>query len=414
MPRQLPWKSSGGGGSRTQTVKPAVRTTKTKTTAIPDDIDDDFFNGTVFASSSKDKGKSRAKVDSDSDDLLPEAETSTTRTTKSKTTEQKERAPSSSPPPLAKYAPPRDESMRKGVSKFDLRDDEWMMVEDEFLETAKLFTRHLHIAEYDRLKESIEAKKKEAEVARPVVAGAKRSVDDEMKEQARVQESRQKKAIRDVFTSQGTSNEDDRALYCSKPSKAPSLTAKPRPPSNDSQETDSDDLDAPRPAKPKAPSPTTETAARSLPATRPRPAYLPTLKPGTETFIKPALPATITSARPRARPSRMTPFDMLDEYNPPIFDTRTPPAMTTRDRRSQSISSSRSSPQTSHATTTRSVKQRPSIDPLDDDRESAKGTGGVSKEVADRIAKRKAERAKEGIGKKKKATNVDDIPTFLF
>jgi len=32
------------------------------------------------------------------------------------------------------------------------QDDKWVMVEDEFLETAKLFTRHLHHAEYQRLK----------------------------------------------------------------------------------------------------------------------------------------------------------------------------------------------------------------------------------------------------------------------
>jgi len=31
-------------------------------------------------------------------------------------------------------------------------DDKWIMVEDEFLETAKQFTRHLHHAEYQRLK----------------------------------------------------------------------------------------------------------------------------------------------------------------------------------------------------------------------------------------------------------------------
>lgn len=35
-------------------------------------------------------------------------------------------------------------------------DDQYIMVEDEFLHTAQLFTRHLHQAEYDRIREQIE------------------------------------------------------------------------------------------------------------------------------------------------------------------------------------------------------------------------------------------------------------------
>jgi hypothetical protein len=37
-------------------------------------------------------------------------------------------------------------------------DDAWVMVEDEFLSTAKLFTQHLHHAEYQRLKKLVRAK----------------------------------------------------------------------------------------------------------------------------------------------------------------------------------------------------------------------------------------------------------------
>lgn len=415
MPRQLPWKSGGGWGSRTQTIKSSVSKTTSKTTTIPDDVDDDFFDGTVFASSSKVKGKGKAKVASDSDDLLPEAGTSTPHNTKSKFAEQKERAPSSSPPLLADYAAPHDEPMRKGVSKFDLRDDEWIMVEDEFLETAKLFTRHLHIAEYDRLKASIEEKKREAEVARPVVEGAKRSVDGKMKERARVQENRQKKAIRDVFASQNDSSEDDRASYRKKPSQGPSTTSKPLPTTRVFQETDSDDLDAPRPPKPGACPPTTTTAAAPLPATRQRPAYLQTSEPATEYFVKPTVPATKASARSRARPSRMTPLDMLDEYTTPTFDTRAPPMASSLNKPcSQSTSSSHTSPRTSQSTSIRAVKPRRSIDLLDD-LGSIKDTGGISKDVADRIAKRKAERAKSNDGKEKRRNiGADDIPTFLF
>ncbi|KAF2632102.1 hypothetical protein BU25DRAFT_406619 [Macroventuria anomochaeta] len=384
-------------------------------------MNDDFLDGTVLASTSK--GKSKAKVTSDSDDSLPEppAEPSTQRTKRSRNGVTKDRAPSSSPPPpLADYALPYSEPMRKGISEFDLRDDEWMMVEDEFLETAKLFTRHLHIAEYDRLKESIEAKKKEAEIARPVIAGSKRSVEGAMKERAKVQDSKQKKAIRDVFASQGDSIEDDTASYWPRSSKT--LAAMPQPATNGSQDTDSDDLDAPHPPKSKAPAPTSSSTASSLRVTRPLPASPYVSKPLASSFAKPALPAPTVPARSRARPSRMTPFDMLDEYTPPTFDTSTPPAAAPHERqtfisskpRSQSTSSSLSSPQTSQITTTKAIKPRRSLDLLDD-WASSKDNGGISREVADRIAKRKAERAEEGEGKeKRKATNLDDIPTFLF
>nr|POF16289.1 hypothetical protein CFP56_23807 [Quercus suber] len=54
------------------------------------------------------------------------------------------RTPSTSPPP----APPEVEFMQEG---FDA-DDIWMMVEDEFYATAQKFTRHIHRAEYDRLR----------------------------------------------------------------------------------------------------------------------------------------------------------------------------------------------------------------------------------------------------------------------
>lgn len=419
MPRQLPWKRNGGGGSRTQTVKPPSRLQKP--TRIVDDIDDDFFAGTVLANDSDGKGKARAVSDSGNSLLDLPTSPSTPRTKRTNTSKLERRAPLSSSPPLADYALPHSEPMRKGVSKFDLRDDEWMMVEDEFLETAKLFTRHLHIAEYDKLKESIEAKKKEAEAARPVVAGAKRSVEGMMKERAKVQENKQKKAIRDVFASQGDLSEDERASYRSRSSKHPAAGAKSQSTVNKPGDTDSDDLDAPRPPKPKASAPVFEPAPRSQPAAR------QISKPAPSSFAKPALPST-TAARPRARASRMKPFDMLDEYAPPKLDEK-PAQFTTSLRetlrssaskpRSQSTSFNHFSPQASQATETRSIRPRRSVDLLDDwgssNHGGGAGAGGVSKEVADRIAKRKADRGKESDGTvKRRATKLDDIPTFLF
>ena len=55
------------------------------------------------------------------------------------------RAASSSPPPSQ---PPQQSPLRPGLN----RDDIYIMVEDEFLATAQSFTRHLHHAEYQRLK----------------------------------------------------------------------------------------------------------------------------------------------------------------------------------------------------------------------------------------------------------------------
>ncbi|KXL46458.1 hypothetical protein M433DRAFT_215660 [Acidomyces richmondensis BFW] len=63
------------------------------------------------------------------------------------------RTPSSSPPPAPAH-PPDIEFMRPGFAA----DDVWMMVEDEFLSTAQTFTRHIHEAEYARLKKVARAR----------------------------------------------------------------------------------------------------------------------------------------------------------------------------------------------------------------------------------------------------------------
>ncbi|OAK98565.1 hypothetical protein IQ06DRAFT_224785 [Phaeosphaeriaceae sp. SRC1lsM3a] len=199
MPRQLPWLNKGSG-SRTQTKQPA----KAKAgTAAPSDIDDDFFDGTVLAGASKGKGKA-VQVDEESDKESPIL---TSTGSGSRDGVRKVRAPSSSPPPIADHVQPEVEEMRKGISKFELRDDEWMMVEDEFLETAKLFTRHMRLAEYQDLKEQIEAKKREqVQAPRQTVAGGKLSAEKSMKKKAEVQEKRQRKALQDVFALQDDDN----------------------------------------------------------------------------------------------------------------------------------------------------------------------------------------------------------------
>lgn len=410
MPRQLPWK--GGGGNRTQTTKPPVR--PSRPTRIPDDFDDDLFEGAALASVSN-RVRDKARATSGSDNSLPEAynEASTPRSKRSRTKEPKERPTSSSPPALADYASPHFEPMRKGVSKFDLRDDEWMMVEDEFLETAKLFTKHLHIAEYDRLKETIEAKKKEVALARPVVAGAERSAEGALRAKAKAQEIRQKQAIRDVFASQGDFSEDDVSSDRRRLNKPASTTVQPRLSSKVPSDTDSDDLDALHLPKAK-PAATASASKPTAPIAKPNAQsnLPPVSNPAASSFARPALPPASKPSRPRPNASRMTPFDMLDEYTAPSPSSA-------RSRSSPQAAKPRAqptpSPRTSHPTTPNPPQPRRCPD-ITDDWSPVPSSSTTSKEALARMAKRKAERAKGTAeqGEKRASAQLDDMPTFLF
>ncbi|KAH9865853.1 hypothetical protein J1614_009440 [Plenodomus biglobosus] len=422
MPRQLPW-TSKAGSSRTQ-----VKAPPRKKSRIVSDIDDGFFEGNVLASTKK--GKERA-VDSDDDlsDLAVEPKTPRTNHLR-RAHRSADRAPSSSPPPIADVEP-TIELMHKGVSKFDLRDDEWMMVEDEFLETAKLFTRHLHIAEYERLKKTIEAKKKQVgnEIPRPVVPGAKLSFESAMKEKAKMQEKKQREAIRDVFASE---NEDGDDLFTTRPS----LTNVHSRMSSDSN-SDGEDLDAiklpPRRALPSkrvtapiarppimgpqvTPSisrPTSTSISTSTATTTTNHSHMTTSTPS---FKKPAPPQTL--AKPRARPARTTPFDMLDDYIP----KKAPVSSKAESTASTQVSPAPKTPApvsfsgaSTAGRTPMSTRTIESIETNDWGTRRPSASPGTSNHVTDRLAKRKAERKKNATEEqKRKAVKLDDIPTFLF
>ena len=417
MPRQLPWVKKGGGNG-TQ-VKPATarQAAKSRVSFI---IDDEFFDGTVLAS---DKGKGRTTRESDDD--LPDlpAEPSTPRTkTRTKDALLKRREESSSPPPIGDLEQPSVECMHKGISKFDLRDDEWMMVEDEFLETAKLFTRYLHMAEYEKLKKTIEEKKRQAEIARPVVADAKLSATAVMKEKAKAQEQKQTRAIRDVFASQNNEDEEyreaevqntssNRATSSFLASRNPPTPGLKQPPNRcEAQDSDSEDLDALRPStkstsKPTA-TPTSTRAQISSTSVEHTPASptLPKTNLTNPTFIKPAQPSSATKSRSRI--SRATPFDMLDDWVPkkshPLPKSSPEgPAQPPAPRRTST--SSTTSPSNGRSAST-SVDTRVSKD---------SGDANVTKETTNRMAKRKADR-KEEKEKTRKDAKLDEIPTFLF
>lgn len=416
MPRQLPWAKKGGGNQAQVRPATARQAGKSRVSSI---IDDEFFDGTVLAS---DKGKGRA---TELDDDLPNlpAEPSTPRTkTRTKDAFRKRREESSSPPPIGDIEQPSVERMHKGISMFDLRDDEWMMVEDEFLETAKLFTRHLHMAEYEKLKKTIEEKKKQAEIARPVVADAKLSATAVMKEKARIQEKKQTRAIRDVFASQNNVDEEDReaemqntnsnrATSSFMASQNPPTSGLKQPPNRyEAQDSDSEDLDALRPLTIPVSKPTvTPTPARAqiISTSVERSPATPILtktnlaKP---TFVKPAQPSSATKSRSRI--NRATPFDMLDDWVPkkthslPRSSPEEPAQPPVARRTSTSSTTSSSAGRTSRASVDTTV-------PKDLD------TANVGKETTNRIAKRKADR-KEEKEKTRKDAKLDEIPTFLF
>lgn len=292
--------------------------------------------------------------------------------------------------------------MHKAVDKFNLHDDEWMMVEDELLSTAKLFTRHLHLAEYERLKRNIQ---KDKNVIRPVIPNTKPSQEGQIRQRAEAHAKAQKKALRDVFGSTG-----DRVLFPPKQAvttKAPNPIPKARtkarpsllgiasreiqsakhittapmgPSSNLSGGSDSDDLDVPRGASKDS------------------------KHPGS--FTKPTLPSR--SQRSSSRPIRKTPFDYLDESE------SGPKRLTSPTKALQSSTDASISEPLQFSSGEPNIFQSKKssfniLDELDIPKRESE-----SKKQGDRLAKRKSERDKDTEWEKRKSVKLDDIPTFLF
>ncbi|KAK4241982.1 hypothetical protein C8A03DRAFT_29876 [Achaetomium macrosporum] len=113
------------------------------------------------------------------------------------------RSPSTSPPP----EPPKEEFMVEGID----HDDKYRMVEDEFLAVAGEFTRHLHAAEYQRLKGL--AKSQNAET----IQNISRPVTDEMTDLVKRRHaaldtaSKQRKGIASALGKRAKSEEEDSA-----------------------------------------------------------------------------------------------------------------------------------------------------------------------------------------------------------
>ena len=114
MPRTLPWLVDAARRKESKKPKSSSPAPKRQRDSSPEDLVDSDLNAIG--------------------DVTP----------KRKQKRRPNRTPSTSPPP----APPDVEYMREGY----MADDIYMMVEDEFLSTAKMFTQHIHHAEYVRLK----------------------------------------------------------------------------------------------------------------------------------------------------------------------------------------------------------------------------------------------------------------------
>lgn len=282
--------------------------------------------------------------------------------------------------------------MRKGVGKFDLRDDEWYMVEDEFLQTAELFTRHLHLREYERLKEIVQYKK---DIVRPVVASAKPSEERQIQIQTEKKTKTQKAALEDVFGSSGKGNIDD---YLGAPKRATipkdNHTKQRKPEISDSDSEDLDNL--PKPTVPKR-------STSDAPFVKPAPPSKP------RTPAPPPVPTPDKSPRKR----RQSTFSFDDySHDPPSSPPAAPPTSNTR-------LTSPQKPRVQFSQTAETSKvpasSRParSINSLFDDDDLPRGNP-ISKEQTERLARRQVEREKKKKEEKKKSIGLDDIPTFLF
>lgn len=103
-----------------------------------------------------------------------------------------ERTPSTSPPPQ----PPTEEFMRPGLSA----DDIYVMVEDEFHTVAQTFTKHLHHAEYIRLRNAAKARNASTinDISRPVDSITTMREETRKKKEVEAREVKMKAAIEGI------------------------------------------------------------------------------------------------------------------------------------------------------------------------------------------------------------------------
>lgn len=190
MPRKLPWLAETP--EKKNTAKQPARSSsstapKRKRASSPDDL-----------------------VDSDLNAL--------NATPKRREKKRTDRSPSTSPPP----APPDVEYMQEGYNA----DDIYMMVEDEFLSTAKLYTQHIHHAEYVRLKKLARSRGADVlqSISRPVDGRTEQSNGLKMK----LESERRAKKIKDGMSGLGEEDESSEDEYMHDPQLAGLMTREER------------------------------------------------------------------------------------------------------------------------------------------------------------------------------------------
>lgn len=330
--------------------------------------------------------------------------------------------------------------MLTSVDKFDLRDDEWMMVEDELLQTAKLFTQHLHLAEYETLKTKIE-EQKNIVTPRPVVAGAKLSAEGQMKVKAKEQIFEQRKAMKKVLSAQDHSSDTEpppssplpppppprfasSKLVSSVPPRTTKSWNSTRPLPNfktvstsNKDGSDSDDLDVP--SKPT----TTKSRPTGQNIRHPPPLDQAAEKPS-EVLKKPATPD-----HTRNKPSRGQRRNLWDDWDELTFDSKTSPPKPFFSTTPQRVRSPSKAPRTSSTprasspgkpmhtpTPTRTGHGFPTSikgsknSPLDVEVDETPSKLASIIGAQGRPERRKVDRKKE----KTDDSKFDDIPTFLF
>ena len=97
--------------------------------------------------------------------------------------------------------------MRDGFA----HDDIYIMVEDEFLSTARLFTSHLHHAEYVRLKNAAKARANTASISRPTDSITAMRAETKKKKEAEFRAGKNKAALDEMMGKArgGISHSDD-------------------------------------------------------------------------------------------------------------------------------------------------------------------------------------------------------------
>ena len=187
MPRTLPWLTEASS-NKTANSSSAARS-KRKRAKTPDLDDLDVAN-------------------SDLDDLNTTGVSSPARRERQQqqqapSRKRGNRTPSTSPPP----GPPDVEYMREGYSQ----DDVWMMVEDEFLATAKLYTAHIHHAEYQRLKKLAKSRgdRTLSSIARQTDLMTEQSNSTRLRQEAQEKDKLIKDGMRKIDASYVSESEDD-------------------------------------------------------------------------------------------------------------------------------------------------------------------------------------------------------------